>query len=72
MTLTRLKVKCESVTYTQSGAEIKLLPVTCGSEENSNFFKYTPYGEIRLGIINDNVIPHFIPGDEFYIDVTPA
>lgn len=52
--------------------EIELSPVTSGSEENKNFFKWTPFGKIVLGCINTDAVNQFEVGKEYYIDFTPA
>lgn len=69
---TRTKFKCDEVTQTVYGGRIKLSPVVSGSEENEKFFKYTPYGQMEIGTINQEVIQQFIPGNEYYVDFTPA
>lgn len=68
--MTRCKFKCESVTNTENGAEILMRPVTKGGEENEKFFKWTPYGELKIGTVNPEVAKKLIPGKEYYIDIT--
>jgi hypothetical protein len=68
----RAKFKVEAVTNTQGGNEIKLMPVIGGSTENEQFFKFTPYGEIRIGTVNAEAAAQFTPGAEFYVDFTKA
>lgn len=51
---------------------IQMSPVVDGSEENKRFFKYTPYGEIKLGTINRNAWEQFPLGAEVYVDFTPV
>lgn len=70
MSTTRAKFKCDSVTLTESGKEVNLSPVTSGGPENENFFKWTPSGAINMGIVNPAV--DFNPGQEYYVDFTPA
>lgn len=69
----RCKMKCEAVITTWSGHEflyeIKLLPVTHGSIENAEFFRYTPYGQLSFGSVSAH---EFEPGKEYYIDLTEA
>jgi hypothetical protein len=69
---TRAKFKCDEVAQTVNGGKIKLSPVVSGSDENKRFFNYTPYGQIEIGTINQEVIQQFIPGKEYYIDFTLA
>lgn len=68
----RAKFKVESVTHREQGASIKLQPVTAGSKENEQFFKWTPYGGIDIGTVNPEAAAQFTPGAEFYVDFTPA
>lgn len=70
--MTRAKFKCDEVSQTVHGGNIKLSPVVAGSEENSRFFNYTPYGQIEIGTVNQEVIKQFIPGNNYYVDFTPA
>lgn len=68
----RAKMKCVSVTKNENGSVIKLEPVTTGSPENEDFFKWTPYGVCEIGTINEKFAEKFIPGKEFYIDFSEA
>lgn len=54
------------------GFSLKFEPVTSGSPENDQFFKYTPWGELSLGTINAEAAREFTVGDEYYLDFTPA
>lgn len=51
------------------GANIVLMPVVSGSEENKSFWKYTPSGKIELNITEPGA--EFELG-EYYIDFTKA
>ncbi len=53
-------------------ANINLMPVYSGSEENKEFYKYTPAGNISLSVVNPKAAEQFIVGQEYYIDFTPA
>ncbi|UQN10383.1 hypothetical protein [Deinococcus sp. QL22] len=76
MPKTRAKFFCSSVTLHSSdpshGKSVKLHPVNSGSEENKEFWKYTPAGEITMTISNPDAAKMFEPGKEFYVDFTPA
>lgn len=72
MSNTVVKMKCDSVTHTLSGGEVKLVPVTGGSPENESFFKWTPYGEFKMGTINEAVIGMFVPGNEYMVTIRKA
>lgn len=72
--MVRAKFTVESIARTKNGGHtVTLSPVTSGSEENKVFYKFTPYGSIALNTINDSAMEAFgDPGDEFYVDFTPA
>ena len=69
---TRCKFKCESVKHDVNGGSVVLVPVTSTNPENSLFFKWTPHGKFEMGTINKDVIAMFVPGEDYYIDITPA
>jgi len=62
----RAKFKCIEGGVNESGRFFKLRPVTSGSDENKNFYKYTPAGLIEQLIVNDNV--YFEVGKEYDVD----
>lgn len=67
----RAKFKVQSVTESEGGLKTaNLHPVTSGSPENAQFFKWTPSGQISLGTINPDAGKQFIPGRVFYVDFT--
>lgn len=69
----RAKFKVATVTESEGGVKtVKLHPVSSGSPENAEFFKWTPSGSIELGTINPAAAEQFKPGDQFYVDFTPA
>ncbi len=69
--MVRAKFKCDSITkYAMAGGDVKLSPVTNGSKENEEFFKYTPTGEFVLRTVNESAFLQFTPGEEYYIDFT--
>ncbi|HEV2237558.1 MAG TPA: hypothetical protein VGR57_12920 [Ktedonobacterales bacterium] len=51
---------------------IKLAPVNANSEENKQFFRWTPAGSIDFGTVNPAVVAQMHIGDEFYVDFTPV
>lgn len=68
---TRAKFKCITVTEHEGGNKsASFTPVVGGSEENKTFWKYTPSGSLDLTWLNPNV--EFRPGQEYYLDITPA
>jgi hypothetical protein len=70
--MVRAKFKVECITKYAHGTQVQLSPVTCGSEENEKFYQYTPGGGMSLMMIKDDVAELFIPGKEFYIDISAA
>lgn len=69
----RAKFKVASVTEAEGGLKTaRLHPVTSGSPENAEFFKWSPSGTIELGTLNPAAAAHFVPGLEFYVDFTVA
>ena len=72
MSSVRAKFKCVQVTQTESGDRVQLAPVVGESPENKDFFKWTPSGQIEMGIMNPEASKQFIPGKEYYVDFTLA
>jgi hypothetical protein len=72
MTVVRAKFKVEEVTQSTQGYSVRLTPVSGGSPENESFFKWTPWGEIKIGTINVEAAANFTPGKQFYVDFSPA
>jgi hypothetical protein len=70
--VTRAKFACREIVPSVEGVTILLEAVTSGSPENREFFKYTPSGQIRMGVIGNEVARQFEVGREYYVDFTPA
>lgn len=70
----RAKFKCEKCSPENGGdyPTIRLSAVINGSNENEEFFRYTPSGTITLGLANVETAKHFQEGQEYYVDFTPA
>jgi hypothetical protein len=69
----RAKFKVSSVEHNEGGTStLNSYPVTSGSEENKEFFKYTPGGNIKLSVLKTEALEGFDPGTEFYVVLTPA
>ena len=69
----KAKFKCESVTRYTGSVEVKMNPVCADEvEENQRFHKYTPCGELKMQITNENLFDSFVPGKNYYVDITPA
>lgn len=54
------------------GGTVHMEPVYSGSPENESFYRWTPSGNIILSTINADALAQFEPGNEFYVDFTPA
>lgn len=72
MTSVRAKFLCHEKTQTEHGHQVKLRPVHDGSDENKAFYRWTPGGEISLGLMNPPAAEAFSVGVEYYVDFTPA
>lgn len=69
----RAKFKVQSLTDAGDGMKsIVLQPVIGDNPENKEFFKWTPSGQISLGVLNPSAAEQFEIGKEFYVDFTPA
>lgn len=68
----RAKFTVMEVTNYAEGSKIILRPVVDGSPENEEFYKWTPSGEIELSTINPDAATQFVPGQDYYVDFTPA
>lgn len=68
----RAKFTVATVTRQVGGGSVVLQPVTSGSPDNEQFYKYTPSGRIELSTVNEAALGQFEPGKQFYIDFTEA
>lgn len=73
----RTKFKCKEVSNSspntdENGKTIKLEAVIDGSDENKEFFRWTPGGEISFSCVNAAASEQFEVGKEYYVDLTPA
>lgn len=62
------KFKVYSVTDFGGPKAVKLMVVTSGSEENKQFWKYTPSGTIEMTIDNPPASDAFKPGQEVIVE----
>ena len=51
---------------------VKLIAVSDGSEENKRFFRWTPNGQISMGILNPEAWKQLELGKSYYVDFTEA
>lgn len=68
----RAKFKVCEINKYSDGISVTLRPVVTGSKENEQFFAATPWGELKMGTVNQAAASQFAVGDEFYIDLTKA
>lgn len=56
------------------GAIVKMRPVVSSSDnaENAEFFKWTPYGELTMGVVSQEVADQFELGKSYYLDFMPV
>lgn len=74
--MVRAKFTCTGKSLTEyngdQGFIINLIPVTSDNDENKDFFKWTPFGEIKMGTVNPAAAAEFEVGKEYYVDFTKA
>lgn len=71
--MTRAKFTVQSKTENADGTfKVILFPVTTGSKENEEFYRWTPCGNIELSTINGKAADTFQPGKSYYVDFTLA
>lgn len=68
----RAKMVCASVAPTGDTFTVRLSPVVGGSEENDQFYKYTPGGIVSLEVLSEETANHFEQGQEYYVDFSKA
>lgn len=73
----RAKFVCKEISNSSpvsedNGKTVKLEAVINGSEENKEFFRWTPSGQISFGCVNVQASQQFVVGKEYYVDFTPA
>ena len=68
----RCKMLCLEAAPFADGYEIKLAAVADGSDENREFFKWTPNGTVTLSIVSEAAARPFVAGKSYYLDFIPA
>lgn len=69
----RCKVACSYVnTESKESTSLVFSAVYSGSKENEEFFKYTPALSLQISCANNEATKMFKPGNEYYLDITPA
>jgi hypothetical protein len=56
----------------EDGFYLHFSPVYTGSEENREFFKWTPGGTVQFNVMNEAAAAKFEVGKEYYLDFSPA
>lgn len=75
----RAKMTVQSVSPFQGG-EVLAMSAVCGNKpygpngenEDNSFARWTPTGSLTLTITNPDLLGKFQPGQNFYLDFTPA
>lgn len=63
---------CQSKEHDTNSPEqgnVHLTAVSGGSEEATKYFAYTPYGDLRLGILNPAAFEQFEPGKTYLLTI---
>lgn len=68
----RCKVFCSYKQPVNDGVHLHFTPVVDGSEENKEFFRYTPGGQFMLYTVNLAVAEKYEVGKQYYVDFTEA
>lgn len=72
ITKVRAMFTCEEKIQTRDGYRVKFTAVTGDSELAEQFFRWTPWGTLEMGTINDAAAAAFVPGKSYFLDITPA
>ncbi len=67
----RAKFFVQSIERTTSSTTVKLSAV-CRGNDNKEWSAYTPAGQISMVIKNELASSQFEPGEEFFVDFSPA
>lgn len=74
----RCKFICQKKTESNHGGGanngwfVEMTPVTGDSPEDKEFYKWTPSGQVNLGLLNPAAAERFEVGKAYYLDITPA
>lgn len=77
MMAVRTKFVCKEISNSspnteENGKTVKLETVIAGSDENKDFFRWTPSGQISFACVNPKACEQFEVGKEYYVDFTPV
>lgn len=65
----RAMFECVGVEENDGGFDYFFRATTADSEESKEFFKWTPYGELSMGVMRERL---FEVGKLYYLDFTPV
>jgi hypothetical protein len=74
----RAKFKIDKIESFTNGEQLTMAPVYAdtygpqGENEDNDFARYTPSGQLTMTVTNPNLINQFKEGDKYYIDFTKA
>ena len=68
--MVRAKFTCNMVD--PATKTLYMSPVYTGSDENKEFFKHTPGGQLIMYCVNEAALAQFEPGKEYYLDFSPS
>jgi hypothetical protein len=70
--MVRAKFTVTSKLEKPDGYEVELYPVTGGSTENAQFYRYTPGGKISMATINKAAADQLVVGKSYFVDFSEA
>lgn len=74
----RAKMQVRSVTQVEGAEILEFSAVAAssypadGSDENNTYAKFSPVADLKIHVRNEKLFRAFKPGQEFYVDFTPA
>lgn len=67
----RAKFYCMSIERTTQSSIVKMAAV-CRGEDNKQWASATPVANLSMTVLNDVAAAQFEPGQEYFLDFTPA
>lgn len=68
----RAMFTCDEKVETRDGYTLRFSAVVGSSELAEKYFKYTPFGSIEMGTVNEAAAAQFKPGASYFVDFTPT
>lgn len=71
---TRAKFKVNHITVFEHSREVELVAVYPDKEtpENKSYWENTPSGKLTMNITNPAAFSQFVPGKNYYLDISEA